>query len=86
MLSFLHCLTHTHTHKRIHARRCALIVLYNTFLKSAQRKEKREREKLVNCILMIKATQTHTHTEIVRCTQRRQMRENKYRCKKKENE
>ena len=65
-------LFHTHTNKQLHARICDVIVLYNTFLKSAQ-KEK------VNCILIIKATHTHT----VRCTQIRQMRENKYRCRRK---
>ncbi len=65
----MHCLIHTHTqtNKQIHARIGALIVLYNTFLKSAQKKEKEK----VNCILIIKATHTHT----VRCTQIRQMRE-----------
>jgi hypothetical protein len=44
---------------------------------------KEEKKKKVNCILIIKATHIHT----VRCTQIRQMRENKYRCiEDKENE
>ncbi len=50
-------LFHTHTNKQLHARICDVIVLYNTFLKSAQ-KEK------VNCILIIKATHTHTQLDV----------------------
>ncbi len=63
---FLHCLIHTQTNKQIHARIGALIVLYNTFLKSAQKKkeEEEEEEEKVNCILIIKAT--HTQLDVRR--------------------
>ena len=70
--------THTHTNKTDICAYTCCYCFVQYFLKKCT--EERERKmKTISCISIIKAK--HTHTQKVRCTQIRQMRENKYRCR-----